>query len=158
MHIEHVFDMLDSPGTEGSPVGRNSAIKRYLPLSQGRAVDLFDSLEGRRPVLLDLQATPWFVSASTLQRPGDAGLGRRIDEPVAVSWEASTLSPATFTWRGRTHRVESTIQTWAVEHGWWDVSKQVSQRCWRVLASGGATYDLAFDRLTGTWLLLGMQD
>jgi hypothetical protein len=153
-----MFDMLDSPETEGSPVGHNAAIKHYFPLSEGRPVDLFDSCESRRLVLFDLLATPWFVSASRLQRPGDGGLGRRINEPVAVSWDPSTLSPTTFRWRGQAYHIESIVQTWAIEHAWWDVSKQVSQRCWRVLVSDGGTYDLAFDRLARAWVLLGMQD
>lgn len=139
-------------------MGRNAAIKRYTPLASGRALDLFDSVEGRRPVLLDLLEAPWFVRASELWRPGDGGLGRRIGEPVAVSWDTKTLSPAAFVWRERTHGVAAVVQMWAVEYAWWDAERQVSRRCWRVVADGGATYDLAFDRLMGAWVLLGMQD
>lgn len=139
-------------------MGRNAAIKQYLPLPEGYPVDLFDSCEGRRPIVLDLLSTPWFIKASGLQRPGDGGLGRRVGELVTVRWDAPTLSPVTFRWRRRTHVIESVVQTWAVEHAWWDRDKHVSQRCWRVLARDGGTYDLAFDRLTGDWLLLGMQD
>jgi len=139
-------------------VGRNAAIKQYSSLPEGLPLDLFDSAEGRRPVLLDLLATPWLVRASELQRPGDGGLGRRIGEPVAVSWDASTLSPAAFAWRGHLYDVASVVQTWAVEHSWWDVGERVSRRCWRVIAESGGTYDLAFDRVAGAWLLLGVQD
>jgi len=153
-----MFGTLDSLDDGRSPVGHNAAIKHYVPLPDGRPLDLFDSAEGLRPVVRDLLATPWLVRASELRRPGDGGLGRRIGEPVIVSWDASTLSPAAFVWRGRVYALESVVQTWAVEHAWWDAERQISQRCWRVLARSGGTYDLAFDRLTGAWILLGMQD
>ncbi len=153
-----MFDILDSLVDGRSPVGRNAAIKQYVPLPDGRPLDLFDAAEGLRPVVRDLLATPWIVRASELRRPGDGGLGRRVGEPVTVSWDASTLSPETFAWRGHRYDVVSVVQAWAVEHAWWDAERQISQRCWRVLERNGGTYDLAFDRLTGTWLLLGMQD
>lgn len=141
-----------------SPVGRNAAIKQYRSLPDGLPLDLFDSAEGRRPVVLDLLATPWLVRASDLRRPGDGALGRRVGEAVAVSWDASSRTPAAFAWRGRLYDVASVVQTWAVEHSWWDAGVRVSQRCWRVVVKSGGTYDLAFDRLTGAWLLLGIQD
>jgi len=153
-----MFDILDSLDVGRSPVGRNAAIKEYRSLPEGLPLDLFDSAEGRRPIVLDLLATVWLVRASELRRPGDGGLGRRIGEPVAVSWEATGRSPAAFAWRGRVYDVTSVVQTWAVEHAWWDAGARVSRRCWRVLAGDGGTYDLAFDRVTGTCLLLGMQD
>ncbi|MBE0416425.1 MAG: nucleotidyltransferase [Coriobacteriia bacterium] len=77
---------------------------------------------------------------------------------MAVSWDASSRTPAAFAWRGRLYDVASVVQTWAVEHSWWDAGVRVSQRCWRVVVKSGGTYDLAFDRLTGAWLLLGIQD
>lgn len=139
-------------------MGHNAAIKEYRSLPEGLPLDLFDSAEGRRPVVLDLLATPWLVRASELRLPGDSGLARRIGEPVAVSWEATGRSPAAFAWRGHLYDVASLVQTWAIEYAWWDARERVSRRCWRVLATGGGTYDLAFDRLTSTWILLGMQD
>jgi hypothetical protein len=139
-------------------VGRNTAIKQYRSLPDGLPLDLFDSAEGRHPVVLDLLATPWLVRASELRRPEDGGLGRRIGETVVVSWDASRRAPVAFAWRGRVYDVLSLVQTWAVEHSWWDTGKRVSRRCWRVVAESGGTYDLAFDRLTGAWVLLGMQD
>lgn len=139
-------------------MGRNAAIKQYRSLPDGLPLDLFDSAEGRHPVVLDLLATPWLVRASELRRPSDGALGRRIGETVAVSWDASSRTPAAFAWRGRLYDVASVVQTWAVEHSWWDAGVRVSQRCWRVVAESGGTYDLAFDRVTGAWLLLGIQD
>lgn len=138
-------------------MGRNATIKRYVPLADGRADDLFSSREGRAPVIEDFRRTPWFVCVSELAHPGDGGLGKRIFEPVAVSWDASRRSPAAFAWRSRVYDVEAVVQTWAVERAWWDAEHSVSLRCWRVVAAGG-TYDLAFDRGDGGWVLLGMLD
>ncbi|MFU8891345.1 MAG: DUF6504 family protein [Anaerosomatales bacterium] len=139
-------------------MGHNAAIKEHRALPEGLPLDLFDSAEGRRPIVLDLLSTPWLVRASELRLPGDGGLGRRIGEAVAVSWDAARRSPVAFAWRGRVYDVTSVVQTWAVEHAWWDAGQRVSRRCWRVLAGDGGTYDLAFERLTGAWVLLGMQD
>jgi len=138
-------------------VGRNATIKRYAPLADGRADDLFSSREGRAPVIEDFRRTPWFVRASELALPGDGGLGKRICEPVAVSWNASRRAPAAFAWRSHVHDVEAVVQTWAVERAWWDAEHAVSLRCWRVVADEG-TYDLAFNRVSGSWLLLGVLD
>ncbi len=138
-------------------MSRNTPIKRYTPLAAERADDLFSSKEGRAPVIEDLRRTPWFVSASELEHPGDGGLGKRIDEPVAVSWDAQRRVPAAFAWRSRVHDIQTVVQTWAVERAWWDAAHAVSLRCWRVIADGG-TYDLAFDRRDGSWALLGMLD
>jgi hypothetical protein len=46
---------------------------------------------------------------------------------------------------------------WAVERRWWDRSRSVSRRCFRVLARGGV-WDLAFDREREQWFLVGIVD
>ncbi|HET6498125.1 MAG TPA: DUF6504 family protein [Coriobacteriia bacterium] len=138
-------------------MGRDTAIKQYTPLAEGRADDLFSSREGRAPVIEDLRATPWFVPASELAHPGSAGLGKLVVEPIAATWDAIRRAPAAFAWRSRVYDVESVVQTWAVERMWWDAAHAVSLRCWRVVADGG-TYDLGFDRARGGWLLLGVLD
>jgi len=139
-------------------VGRNTAIKQYAPLAEGRADDLFSSREGRTPVITDLRTTPWFVRAAELAHPGSAGLGKRVIEPVTVTWDAARRAPTAFLWRARVYDIDSIVQMWAVERAWWDAVNVVSMRCWRVLTGRGATYDLAFDRVNGTWLLLSVFD
>ncbi len=139
-------------------MGRNTAIKRYEPLPEGRPLDLFDSAEGRRPVVLDLLSTPWLTRASALVSPEDAGVGRRVCERVEVAWDAEERSPRGFVRDGRFQRVAGVVQTWAVDRRWWEPTAHVSRRCWRVLTEQGGTYDLAFDRVSGTWLLLGILD
>lgn len=136
-------------------MGRNTAIKQYAPLTEGRADDLFSSRGGRSPVIKNLRAAPWFVPAGELVHPGSAGLGKLVVEPVATTWDAASRAPAAFVWRSSVYDVESVVQAWAVERAWWDAARAVSLRCWRVVADGG-TYDLAFDRARGGWLLLGV--
>ena len=46
---------------------------------------------------------------------------------------------------------------WAVERRWWDRSRSVSRRCFRVLARGGV-WDLAYDRTREKWFLIGVVD
>jgi len=137
---------------------RNAAIKRYELLRGGCALGLFDSSEERRLAVLDLLSTEWFCRASELDCAGDAGVGRRIREPVAVTWSAEDRCPVAFARGGREYHVESIVQTWAVEHAWWDPAEHISRRCWRVLTKDGGPYDLAFDRMACRWILLGIQD
>jgi hypothetical protein len=65
--------------------------------------------------------------------------------------------PAAFTLEGRRYRVESLVQSWTVERAWWDPRARMSRRCFRVLTRDGL-YDLAYDRLNGRWLLVGIVD
>lgn len=138
-------------------MGRNAAIKRYDPTPDGQPMDLFSEKEGRLPIVIELLKSPWIFRASELSRDEDAGLGKRREETVAVAWDGRRRCPAAFEWRNRTYRIEAVVQVWAVERTWWDPRRRVSRRIWRVLARGG-TYDLAYDRLAGTWRLLGMAD
>jgi hypothetical protein len=138
-------------------MGRDAAIKHYDMHPQGQPIDLFDSVRGRLPVVLELLKSPWIVRASELVRAEDAASGKRTAEEVEVVWDGARRTPAAFRWRGRRYRVDALVQTWAVERWWWDRERRVSRRCFRVLARGGA-YDLAFDRLRQAWLLVGIVD
>ncbi len=139
-------------------MGRNVAIKRYRPILGARTLDLFEPVEERRLVVLDLLGTTWIFRASELDYPGDAGVGRRVREAIFVNWEVNERRPVTFVRGRRTYHVDSIVQSWAVEYAWWDPVQHISRRCWRVLTREGGPYDLAFDRLNGRWLLLGIQD
>lgn len=138
-------------------MGRNSAIKHYDSTPQGQPMDLFSSKGGRLPVIVELLRSPWIFRASELVREEDAGLGKRKIETVAVAWDERRRCPAAFEWHARTYRIDAIVQVWAIEKHWWDASARVSRRVWRVLARGG-TYDLAYDRLTHTWQLVGFVD
>lgn len=136
-------------------MGRNAAIKRFDAHPDGQPIDLFDSVRGRLPVVLELLKSPWVMRGSDLQRQHDAAEGTAED--VTVTWDGERRSPAAFQWRGRRYTVDALVQTWATERRWWDAEHRVSRRCFRVLARGGV-YDLAFDRLTARWLLVGVVD
>lgn len=137
-------------------MGENAAIKRFDPRA-GQTDDLFTSVRGRLPVVLELLKSPWIRRASDLLAAEDAASGKRIETPVEVGWDGERRSPVTFIWDDRRHYVDALVQTWAVERRWWDVEHRVSRRCFRVLARGGV-YDLAYDRLSGEWLLVGILD
>lgn len=137
-------------------MGENAAIKRFDPRS-GTNDDLFTSVRGRLPVVLELLKSPWISRASDLLAEEDAASGKRVETPIEVAWDGEKRAPAAFTWKGRRHGVDALVQTWAVERRWWDDADRVSRRCFRVLARGGV-YDLAYDRLTRSWLLVGIVD
>ncbi len=138
-------------------MGRNAAIKRYDVHPEGQPVDLFDSVRGRLPVVLELLKSPWIVRGADLLHAEDAPTGKRATEEVVVAWDGERRAPLSFEWRRRRYRVDALVQTWAVERTWWDRERRVSRRCFRVLARGGV-YDLAFDRLRSVWLLTGIVD
>ena len=136
---------------------RNAAIKSFDPHTDGQPIDLFDSVRGRLPVILELLKSPWVMRGSELASATDPGSGTRAPEQVDVTWDGARRSPSAFIWRSRRYRVDALAQTWAVERRWWDAERRVSRRLFRVLARGGS-YDLAYDRLRGVWLLVGIVD
>jgi hypothetical protein len=136
-------------------VGRNAAIKRFDPTPGGQPMDLFGAADGRDPVLVEILGSPWIARASDL--PAGPGTGKRAEIPVEVEWDGGTGAPSAFVRQGRRFRVEVVVQRWSVDRYWWDRSRAVSRRCFRVLAGGG-TWDLAYDRTGATWLLVGVLD
>lgn len=138
-------------------MGRNAAIKQYSTHKAGQPSELFETKRSRLPVIIELLASPWIVRASDLVKRDGSCSAKRAEQPVDVVWDAQRQYPAAFTRAGRTYRIDAIVQIWAAERAWWDPRKRVSRRFWRVLARGGV-YDLAYDKTTGTWLLIGIQD
>ncbi len=136
-------------------MGHNAAIKRFDAHPDGQPITLFDTVQSRRPVIAELLGTPWVRRASEL--PSGASAGKRAEIIVPVEWDGDSGRPLGFVHGGRTYLVEAVVQQWTVERAWWDRARHVSRRCFRVLAGGG-TFDLAYDRLGGTWLLTGIAD
>lgn len=137
-------------------MGRNQEIKRFDP-RKGKTVDLFTAGRGRLPVLMELLASPWVTRASELARPGDAPAGKRVERPVDVEWHGERGRPGAFRLRGTRYPIDAVVSEWRVERRWWDRGCRVSRRCFRVMARGGV-YDLAYDRLADSWLLVGILD
>lgn len=138
-------------------MGRNRAIKAFDPRKEGQPLDLFTATDTRLPVILELLRSPWIVRASEIASPASGLGGKRQEREVFVVWDGARRSPASFTLDGRRYRVDALVQAWTVERSWWDPRRRLSRRCFRVLSRGGL-YDLAYDRLAGCWLLVGIVD
>jgi hypothetical protein len=138
-------------------VGRNAAIKHYDAAQAGQPLELLDEKHARLPVMIELLKSPWLVRAVDLIRHDDVSATKRKDEAVAVSWDAQRQYPTAFVRERSRYRIDAVVQVWATDRSWWDPRRRVSRRYWRVLARGGI-YDLAYDRETGEWILVGIQD
>jgi len=139
-------------------MGRDRAIKEFDPArSTAQAIDLFTGRDSRLPVIVELLRSPWVVRGSEIAATPKGGAGKRREEPVEVTWDGQRGAPAAFVWRSRRYSIDALVQTWALERAWWDPRKRVSRRCFRVLSRGGL-YDLAYDRLVGAWVLVGVVD
>lgn len=138
-------------------MGRNSAIKRYDVTPAGQPLELFETRRARLPVILELLKSPWIVRASELARKDGVFAAKRADEPIEVTWDSERRCPVEFSRDAKRYRVDAVVQMWATERVWWDPRRRVSRRFFRVLARGGV-YDLAFDRTSGSWFLVGIQD
>ncbi len=138
-------------------MGRNAAIKRYNARPEGQPIELWDEQHGRLPIVMELLKSPWIMRASDLLKRDGACATKRIDEVIEVIWDAERQCPIGFERNNKRYRVDGIIQVWASERSWWDRSRRVSRRFWRVLARGGV-YDLSYDRLEKQWFLVGIQD
>lgn len=138
-------------------MGRNTAIKNYDATPEGQPLELFEVKQAKLPVIVELLKSPWIMRASDLSRPDGTSATKHADEQVTVAWDAERQYPTAFA-RGRTnYRIDAVVQIWATDRAWWDPRRKVARRYWRVLAKGGV-YDLAYDRDSGVWLLVGIQD
>lgn len=138
-------------------MGRNAAIKHYDMNPAGQPAELFDTKRSRLPVIVELLRSPWLMRASDLAAGDGAHATKHAEEPVIVEWDAARQLPASFVRDKSRYRIQAVIQVWATDRSWWDPRRRVARRFWRVLARGGV-YDLAYDRATGEWLLVGIQD
>jgi hypothetical protein len=131
-------------------MGHNAAIRRFDAKKAGQPLNLFESAS-RRPVVLELLASPWIQRGSQIAGPW------RAEVEVPVEWDAERARPCTFTWKQKHYVIDAVVQQWAVDALWWDRPRARSRRCFRVIARGGV-YDLAYDRIGGHWLLVGVVD
>ncbi len=140
-------------------MGRNSAIKKFDPATETghQPIDLFSGKDARRPVIVELLRSPWIVRGSHVPSGSSGHGGKRRELEVKVQWDGARRAPSTFDMNGKRYTVDALVQTWALERAWWDPRARLSRRCFRVLARGGL-YDLAYDLLTGRWLLVGIVD
>ncbi len=138
-------------------MGRNAAIKNYDATPMGQPLELFDGQHGKVPVIIELLKSPWIMRASELVTRDGTAATKHAEETVSVGWDAQRQCPRHFDRGGVRYRIDALVQVWATDRSWWDPRKRVARRYWRVLARGGV-YDLAYDRDTGEWALVGIQD
>jgi hypothetical protein len=138
-------------------VGRNAAIKNYDSTPAGQPLELLPGRRSRLPVIVELLASPWIVRASELVSRDGSSAPKHVAEDIDVEWDAERGRPLSFERAGKHYRIDAVLQTWSAERSWWDSRAHVSVRYWRVLARGGV-YDLAFDRTSRMWRLVGVQD
>jgi hypothetical protein len=50
------------------------------------------------------------------------------------------------------------LERWREVGPWWDTGGGVDRLVFRVLLAGGAVVDLALERASGEWLLVGVSD
>lgn len=138
-------------------MGRNATIKHYDATPGGQPLELLEGAHAKAPVVGELLRSPWVVRASELLPRDGASVTKRATEVVAVDWDAERQYPVAFVRGTLVYRIDGVVQMWAADRSWWDPRRRVSRRYWRVLARGGV-YDLAYDRETGNWMLVGIQD
>lgn len=138
-------------------MGHTASIERSTAERPGQQLELHSDRPGRRAVLAELFASPWIVRASDLVRWDGSPVARRRCEAVTVEWSPASGRPIAFVRGGERYRVDEVLQIVALERAWWDPRRHVSRRIWRVRTDRGA-YDLAFDRLSGSWMLIGVHD
>jgi hypothetical protein len=138
-------------------VGRNAAIKKFDAATEGQALELLETKHARLPVMMELLRSPWIVRASEIARHGGTSATKHAEERVAVTWDAERQYPVAFVRGSVRYRIDAVVQVWATDRSWWDPRRRISRRYWRVLARGGV-YDLAYDRASGVWALVGIQD
>lgn len=138
-------------------MGRNTLIKNYDATPAGQPLELLETRQARLPIIIELLKSPWIVRASELVRRDGASATKRAEEGVKVGWSAERQCPSHFERDRVRYRIDAIVQVWATDRAWWDPRRRVARRYWRVLARGGV-YDLAYDRESDTWLLVGIQD
>jgi hypothetical protein len=144
-----------------------SEIHRYTSRPPGFEEPLFPTRESKRAVAEHLANAPWLSRGSEL--PGGSGQAvRRCEEPAHVFRRADgrmylVRRCGNGRRRGRRRRtckkrVVRVLERWREVGPWWGAAGSVDRLIFRVLLAGGAVVDLAFERASGEWLLVGMAD
>ena len=58
----------------------------------------------------------------------------------------------------RKRRIVRVLERWREVRSWWEPDRRVDRLVFRVLLAGGAVVDLALERSSGEWLLVGVVD
>lgn len=137
-----------------------SEIHRYPSRPPGFEEPLFPTRESRKAVAEHLANAPWLSRGSEL--PGGNGeTARRCEEPAHVLRRGDGRAYLVRRCpngrrRTRKRRVVRVLERWREVGPWWEGG--VDRIVFRVLLAGGAVVDLARERISGEWLLVGVVD
>ncbi len=144
------------------PVTMVSEIHRYPSRPPGFEEPLFPTRESRRAVAEHLARAPWLSRGSEL----DQGSGRCAHSREESSHVLRRADGQVYVVRrcpkGRLRtckkRIVRVLQRWREVSRWWEPERSVDRLVFRVLLAGGAVVDLALDRASREWLLVGVVD
>jgi hypothetical protein len=141
-----------------------SEIHRYPSRPPGFEEPLFPTPESRKAVAEHLARAPWLSRGSELDR-GSGQAAHSREEPARVLRRADGR---TYLVRHcghghregslRKRRVVRVLERWREVALWWEEGGGVDRLVFRVLLAGGAVVDLALERDSGEWLLVGVVD
>ena len=146
------------------PATTVSEIHRYPSRPPGFEEPLFPTAESRRAVAEHLASAPWLSRGSELRR-GNGRTAHSREEPAHVLRRAD--GRAYFIRRCgsgrrkgplRKRRVVRVLERWREVGSWWEPEGRVDRLVFRVLLAGGPVVDLALERASGEWLLVGVVD
>ncbi len=141
-----------------------SEIHRYPSRPPGFEEPLFPTHESRKAVAEHLASAPWLSRGSELRRwSGQAAHSR--EEPAHVLRRADGRAYLVRRCPNggrkgslRKRQVERVLERWREISSWWDAERRMDRLVFRVLLVGGAVVDLALERTSGEWLLMGVVD
>jgi hypothetical protein len=146
------------------PATTVSEIHRYPLRPPGFEEPLFPTAESRKAVAEHLVRAPWLSRGSELDR-GSGQSAHRHEEPAHVLWRADGRAYLIrHCGNGRRkvslrkRRVVRVLERWREVALWWEAEGGVDRLVFRVLLVGGAVVDLALERASGEWLLVGVVD
>ena len=146
------------------PATTVSEIHRYPLRPPGFEEPLFPTAESRRVVAEHLASAPWLSRGPELRR-GSGRAAHSREEPAHVLWRADgraylirRCGDGRRKGSPRKRRVVRVLERWREVGSWWEPEGCVDRLVFRVLLAGGAVVDLALERTSGEWLLVGVVD
>ena len=139
-----------------------SEIHRYPSRPPGFEEPLFPTAESRKAVAEHLVRAPWLSRGSELRR-GSGQAARRCEEAAHVLRRGDGRAYLVRRCRHgqrrtRKRRVVRVLERWREIGSWWEAEGGVDRLVFRVLLAGGPVVDLALERTSGEWLLVGVVD
>lgn len=141
-----------------------SEIHRYPSRPPGFEEPLFPTPESRRAIAEHLAHTPWLSRGSELNRGSGQAAHSREEHAHVLRRADGQAYLVRCCGNGRRkgslrkRRVVRVLERWREVALWWEPERRVDRLIFRVLLAGGAVVDLALERVSGEWLLVGVVD